>query len=367
MAPSALTTPPPSRSGLEPPRDAASQLLDKPEGRWIKLPEALFSSIMAVEPEVNPLYKASKAQSDEWLRHALRMDDKTASIWNKLDIAYMSAICAPHADLETLKLMNDWNGWVFAFDDRRPLKNASLLAFDEGVFASDPIKAAEEVIYTLSTLDNVHPVVSPQDNSLRHTLQSCWMRFSQRASPGLQYRWKRQLTIYCIGVLQQVGVQHGASRLTVEQYMDMRAGCVGAYPCIGLMEFAEGIDLPQYVVDHPSLDAICRITADLVTLKDLIKGEDSNIIFILRDQGMDEQQAVDYIGEMLYDCYRRWYAALVDLPYWGEGIDRDVIKFVNGCRNIALGNLHWSLYTFRYLGTEGPEVKRTRMMRLPDV
>lgn len=50
---------------------------------------------------------------------ALRMDDKTASIWSKLDIAYMSAICAPNADVETLKLMNDWNGWVFAFDDRK--------------------------------------------------------------------------------------------------------------------------------------------------------------------------------------------------------------------------------------------------------
>lgn len=47
------------------------------------------------------------------------MDDKTASIWSRLDIAYMSAICAPRADVETLKLMNDWNGWVFGFDDRK--------------------------------------------------------------------------------------------------------------------------------------------------------------------------------------------------------------------------------------------------------
>lgn len=47
------------------------------------------------------------------------MDSKTAHKWNKLDIAYMSAISAPDADLETLGLMNDWNGWVFAFDDRK--------------------------------------------------------------------------------------------------------------------------------------------------------------------------------------------------------------------------------------------------------
>lgn len=370
MAASSVITPPPSRSGTLTPDTACldhtqdvDKLEDYADGHWIKLPEALFSSIMSVEPEINPMYKTSKALSDEWLRNALRMDDKTASIWNRLDIAYMSAICAPRADLETLKLMNDWNGWVFAFDD----------PFDEGGFANDPIKAAEEVIFTLSMLDDVHPVVSPEDNPLRHALQSCWMRFRQRSSPGLQYRWKRHLTLYCVGVLQQVGVQHRASRPTVEEYMDMRAGCVGAYPCIGLMEFAEQIDLPQYVMDHRSLEAISRITCDLVTLqndlcsyrKDLIKGEDSNIIFILKDQGMSDQQAVDQIGEMLYDCYRRWHEALRNLPFWGENIDRDVLKFINGCRNIALGNLHWSLYTFRYLGTDGPEVKRTRMMRLP--
>jgi hypothetical protein len=29
---------------------------------------------------------------------------------------------------------------------------------------------------------------------------------------------------------------------------------------------AEGIDLPQYVIDHPSLEAISRITCDLITL-----------------------------------------------------------------------------------------------------
>lgn len=52
------------------------------------------------------------------LYSALRMNDETASVWSRLDIAYMSAISAPNANLETLKLMNDWNGWVFAFDDR---------------------------------------------------------------------------------------------------------------------------------------------------------------------------------------------------------------------------------------------------------
>ena len=75
MAPSAVITPPPSRSGTLTPDNARfdhAREADKPkaytDGRWIKLPEALFSSIMSVEPEVNPLHAASKALSDDWLR-----------------------------------------------------------------------------------------------------------------------------------------------------------------------------------------------------------------------------------------------------------------------------------------------------------
>lgn len=77
MAPIFLITPPPSRSSTANSTDGclslnkaeqAEQVLDDTDGRWVKLPEALFSSIMAVEPEINPLYKDSKALSDEWLR-----------------------------------------------------------------------------------------------------------------------------------------------------------------------------------------------------------------------------------------------------------------------------------------------------------
>ncbi|KAK7702853.1 Terpene cyclase 4 [Diaporthe eres] len=138
----------------------------------------------------------------------------------------MSAISAPYADLETLRLMNDWNGWVFAFDDQ----------FDEGHLQHDPLQAAQEIIQTIAMLDDISPVVSADESLLRHTLQSCWLRFRKRASPGLQYRWKQHLTWYCLGVLRQVGMQTVAYHPTVEEYMNFRSGCIGVYPCIGLME-----------------------------------------------------------------------------------------------------------------------------------
>ncbi len=70
-------------------------------------------------------------------------------------------------------------------------------------------------------------------------------------------------------------------------------------------------------------------------------GVDHNLIILLKKQGLSEQQAVDKIEDMLDDCYRRWYRALAEMPIWGEDVDREVLKYVDGCRNIALGNLYW--------------------------
>lgn len=59
------------------------------------------------------------------------------------------------------------------------------------------------------------------------------------------------------------------------------------------------------------------------------------------EQGNSEQQAVDRISGMIDECYKRWYNALANMPVMGLELDREVLKFVEACRNVALGNLYW--------------------------
>jgi len=70
---------------------------------------------------------------------------------------------------------------------------------------------------------------------------------------------------------------------------------------------------------------------------------DLNIISLVQKNGqnLSVQQAMNEVGAMLDDCYRRWYIALAGLPVWGEKIDREVLRFVTVCRDVALGNLYW--------------------------
>lgn len=70
-------------------------------------------------------------------------------------------------------------------------------------------------------------------------------------------------------------------------------------------------------------------------------GVDHNLILLLMEQGHSMQEAVDKMGEMIEDCFRRWYLALAELPVWGEAVDHEALRFIDVCRNMALGNLHW--------------------------
>ncbi|KAI0007135.1 isoprenoid synthase domain-containing protein [Xylariaceae sp. FL0662B] len=348
---------PPSSYGSE-----SGDSQDLTQSFSVHLPD-LFSSIMSVDPVVNPNYEKVKAEADNWISRVFNLTEEKARKNAQADFAYMNAIWAPKADDIALRVMIDWHHWVFAFDDQ----------FDEGHLNSDPVKAAEEIIYTLALLDDVHPIVTLEENPLRHVFQHTWFRYRERSSRPLQARYKSRVRQYCLGVLSQVGVKQNSSILSVEEYMNFRRGSIGTYPSFSLIEYAHGIDLPQEIIDHPSIGICEEVASDLVILvndllsyrKDLEQGVEHNIIILFREQGYTTQQAVDKIGHMLEDAYRRWYRALAELPTWGEKIDKEVLKYIDGCRNVALGNLHWSYASRRYLGDEGKQIRHSRILSLP--
>jgi hypothetical protein len=66
------------------------------------------------------------------------------------------------------------------------------------------------------------------------------------------------------------------------------------------------------------------------------------MINILRfSKGLTLQEAIDEIDVMLMERYKTWYKALVELPTWGHKIDSEVLRYLDGCRNVALGSLVW--------------------------
>ena len=84
----------------------------------------------------------------------------------------------------------------------------------------------------------------------------------------MQQRWIDQHKRYFDQLLVQVDQQVGGENFTrdVEAYMDLRRGTIGVYPAISLSEYGAGVNVPQHVYDHPSLQECMKVSADLVTL-----------------------------------------------------------------------------------------------------
>ncbi|TRX96398.1 hypothetical protein FHL15_002670 [Xylaria flabelliformis] len=298
----------------------------------VNIPD-MFSSIMSVEPLINPHYEKIKPEADAWAAMIYNLDEKMAKRNAKADFAYMNAIWAPHADEEAYRMMVDWHHWVFAFDDQ----------FDEGHLSDDSDLAQQEIDATIAIMNDEHPPVSKEENPIRHVFQTTWKRLQKRAGPEQQQRWIKNHKDYFTGLLRQVEIQRTQKKLTIDEYIDFRRQSIGAMPSCSLVEVNDVLSLR----------------------KDVEYGVEHNLIILLKKQGLSEQEAIDKIEDMLDDCYRRWYRALAEMPIWGEGIDREVLKYVEGCRNIALGNLYWSYKSGRYLKDEGPQVRATRVMNLP--
>lgn len=66
-----------------------------------------------------------------------------------------------------------------------------------------------------------------------------------------------------------------------------------------------------------------------------------NIINICGQDGLSLQQSFDHVSDILNACYRRWHMAVANMPIYGEQLDRQIYKYIENCRNIALANVHW--------------------------
>ncbi|KAI1163815.1 Presilphiperfolan-8-beta-ol synthase [Nemania serpens] len=328
----------------------------------VNIPD-MFSSIMSIEPLLNPYYDKIKPDADAWAAMVYNLDENMAKRNSKADFAYMNAIWAPNADEEAYRMMVDWHHWVFAFDDQ----------FDEGHLSDNSDLAKEEIDATIAIMSDSHPPIVKEANPIRYIFQTTWKRLQQRAGSEQQQRWIKNHIDYFTGLLRQVEIQRTQKKLTIDEYIDFRRQSIGAMPSCSLVEYACNIKISQSVLDHPSIVECEKISADLVYLvndvlslrKDMEYGVDHNLIILLKKQGLSEQQAVNKTEDMLDDCYRRWYRALAEMPIWGEDVDREVLKYVDGCRNIALGNLYWSYKSGRYLKDEGAQVRKTRVLNLP--
>ena len=72
-----------------------------------------------------------------------------------------------------------------------------------------------------------------------------------------------------------------------------------------------------------------------------MEGVPHNMVTICQMTGMSAQQAFDTVGKLLQSTYHQWDEAEKKVPSWGEAIDLEVRKYIEGIKAVVHANLRW--------------------------
>ncbi|KAF8077664.1 terpenoid synthase [Lyophyllum atratum] len=285
-----------------------------------------------------------------------------------LQAGELTAFCYNTTTPERLRVVSDFMNYLFHLDN-----------ISDGMMTRETDVLSDCVMNALWFSDSYMPTAvlgkeQPEDELNPGKLaRDFWARCITDAGPGCQARFKETLELFFEAVNIQAHARDDGVIPDLESYIDVRRDTSGCKPCWALIEYALDIDLPDFVVEHPVIEALNQGTNDLVTWSNDIfsynveqsRGDTHNMIVILmKYHGHSLQSAVDYVGDLCAQTIDAFVENRRKLPSWGPEVDDMVDRYVTGLQDWIVGSLHWSFQTHRYFGTNGAEVKKTRFVKL---
>ncbi|KAG8212951.1 isoprenoid synthase domain-containing protein [Butyriboletus roseoflavus] len=293
-------------------------------------------------------YNVARA-SEKWLLQGAQLVEPRVTKFMGLKAGELTASCYPYSDEFHLRVCSDFMNWLFNMDDW-------LDEFD----VTDTWGMRESCIGAFR--DPIHFETRKIGGLM---CKSYFSRFIQTGGPGCTKRFIHTMDLFFIAVAKQADDRANGRIPDLESYITVRRDTSGCKPCFALIEYAARIDLPDEVMSHPVIMAMEEATNDLVTWSNDIfsynveqsrRDTHNMIVVLMREQGLDLQGAVDYVGALCKGTVQRFEDNRAILPF--------VAIYVEGLQNWIVGSLHWSFDSERYFGKEGLEVKQHRIIKL---
>jgi len=96
-------------------------------------------------------------------------------------------------------------------------------------------------------------------------LFSYWSRFIAEGSQGSKKRFVQTMDLFFEAVTTQARDRAAGVIPSIEDYIIVRRDTSGCKPCWALIEYANGLDLPDEVMEHPIIQSLDEAANDLVT------------------------------------------------------------------------------------------------------
>jgi hypothetical protein len=258
-----------------------------------------------------------------------------------LQAGELTAYCYPTCTAERLRVVSDFMNYLFHLDN-----------ISDGMMTRETDVLADAVMNALWFPESYRPTSAPgkeqaaEEMNAGKLARDYWSRCIPGAGPGPQARFKETLELFFEAVNVQALARDSDVIPDLESYIDVRRDTSGCKPVFDLIEYALDIDLPDYVVEHPTIKALNQSTNDLVTWSNDIfsynveqsRGDTHNMIVILMEyHGHTLQSAVDHVGELCRQTIDSFTANRNNLPKFTPEVDAMVEGYVQGLQDWIVG------------------------------
>lgn len=179
---------------------------------------------------------------------------------------------------------------------------------------------------------------------------------------------------------------------SIEKYIDIRRDSSAFKPLFDFIEYTLQVDFPEEVMEHPVVQSLKESANDFCTWANVRKrsthfirisltrtdwqdiysynkeqacGDSYNLVVLFMKQYDSQlQNAVNTVGDMCFTVLDNFETYKRRLPSWGSQVDKDLGRYIEGLENFMIGCLQWGYMSGRYFGTEGPNIKETRVVKL---
>ncbi|KAH7334106.1 isoprenoid synthase domain-containing protein [Rhizoctonia solani] len=223
----------------------------------------------------------------------------------------------------------------------------------QGMAAGGGLNNPEEMKGSMDAiLRAVNDPNAPSSNlPLAAMVQSCFQRMVQDASPLVIQRFVAGLDDYLQACYQQKF--NRPSIPTLDECIELRRGTLGTDFWAATFQYADGLDLPDQVVNHQTLSEFSNAAADLSNMLEDIyssirpgggQGTYSiNIVSaVMHHNRLDCNDAIKLLDPLIRRRMEEYQDLKAKLPSFGPGLDDQVAKYVQSADRNIVAMVEWA-------------------------
>jgi len=297
--------------------------------------------------KVNKHAESLHRHTIEWVRQFNLIKDEAA--YQKFCRSRFSDLAArvyPEAEWKALKLLSDWNVWLFILDDQ----------LDEGNIGKQPEQLATVNARLIDILKGVG--TANQIGGLGEALEDIQQRIiQQQAEPFLINHFIRDVEQCLAASVWEAENRAKGVAPDVANYMEMRALTSAVTTIFNLILIALKIDLPSEVINHTDVQRLAIIANNIICCvndifsleKEMKCGDVHNIVLALKQEHLcNLEGAIQYAIELHNQQVETLIKLETQLLSWGTEIDYQLRRYVSSLHFWIRGSLDWHRLSERY-------------------